>query len=86
MIDKEGTKFEPSKSPLPRNRSFGTFQREFHLADALSFYKSGVDVCVMIVHDQNYIYEVQIKNTSESDLHSCEVSVQHKTIDGRVRS
>jgi hypothetical protein len=44
LIDKEGERFEPPKSPIPRNRSFGTFQREFELSDALDFYKSGFEV------------------------------------------
>ncbi|KAK3705669.1 hypothetical protein QZH41_009509, partial [Actinostola sp. cb2023] len=37
---------EPPKSPIPRNVSFGTFQREFKMEDPLDFYKSGFEAIV----------------------------------------
>ena len=36
----------PPKYPLPRNRSFGSLQRNFDMADALDFLKSGFEVCI----------------------------------------
>ena len=42
VIDK--TPAKPTKGNLPRNRSFGTFQREFHMGDAVEFCVNGVEV------------------------------------------
>lgn len=40
----EKTPAKPTKANLPRNRSFGTFQREFHMGDAIEFCVNGVEV------------------------------------------
>lgn len=42
VIDKKPAK--PTKANLPRNRSFGTFQREFHMGDTIEFCVNGVEV------------------------------------------
>ena len=42
VIDRKPAK--PTKANLPRNRSFGTFQREFHMGDTIEFCVNGVEV------------------------------------------
>ena len=42
VIDKK--KAQPAHANLPRNRSFGTFQREFRLDDIIEFCVNGVEV------------------------------------------
>lgn len=44
VIKREGEIFEPPKTPIKRNLSFGSFQREFKMEDPLDFYKSGFEV------------------------------------------
>ncbi|CAH3016490.1 unnamed protein product [Porites evermanni] len=44
VIDK--TPAKPTKGNLPRNRSFGTFQREFHMGDAVEFCVNGVEAII----------------------------------------
>lgn len=44
VIKREGEIFEPPKSPIKRNVSFGTFQRNFKMEDPLDFFKSGCEV------------------------------------------
>ncbi|KAJ7390347.1 sn-1-glycerol-3-phosphate C16:0-DCA-CoA acyl transferase [Desmophyllum pertusum] len=44
VIDKKPPK--PTKANLPRNRSFGTFQREFHMGDATEFCVTGVEAII----------------------------------------
>ncbi|XP_032233236.1 glycerol-3-phosphate acyltransferase 3 [Nematostella vectensis] len=46
VIAREQESLEPPRSPLPRNRSFGTFQREFEMADIMDFCKSGVEAII----------------------------------------
>ncbi|KXJ14427.1 glycerol-3-phosphate acyltransferase 4 [Exaiptasia diaphana] len=49
VIKREGEIFEPPKSPIKRNVSFGTFQRNFKMEDPLDFFKSG---CEAIIDDE----------------------------------
>ncbi|PFX23072.1 glycerol-3-phosphate acyltransferase 4-like [Stylophora pistillata] len=42
----EKTPAKPTKANLPRNRSFGTFQREFHMGDAIEFCVNGVEAII----------------------------------------
>ena len=55
---------EPPKSPIPRNVSFGTFQREFKIEDPLDFYKSGFEVTTFTVDSTftsvSYLYMLDI--------------------------